>query len=132
MTDEEDIGKSARYADDIIRRNRYVTVAYSVKAREAFSSGDFSRVIEYKHLVFSHSTFAYDEYEEYCYMLMTGIRLYNESGETYSAGICLDELAAAVDSVHTMSERLSTLGRMIKDQPKTVLPDDIEIFVNSD
>ncbi len=132
LISEEDIKKADKIADSIISRNKYVTLAYTVKARRAYLDGDFASVIEYKQEVFEKAYFAYDEYEEYCYMLITGIALYNRAGDTSSARICINELKAAADSVHTAENRLSTLGAKIKDQPKTRLPDDIEEYLKSE
>lgn len=129
---ETDLQKADAMADDILTRNESVTVAYSVKARYAYSKGDFAKVIEYKQQIFDRTTFAYEEYEEYCYMLINGFALYRQAGDTYSAQICAKELKAAADSVHTAENRLSSLGAKIKDQPETQLPEDIEKYLESE
>ena len=123
---ETDKGKSYKLADDIIRRNQYVTVAYSVKARQAYAKGDFKSLIQRKNKIFEKAPFAYDEYQEYCYMLITGYELYNEAGDTASAKVCMDELKSTVAKVHSIENKLSNLGKKIKDQPVNRLPDDIE------
>ncbi len=131
LISETDSNKAKEIADDIISRNEYVTVAYSLKAKTYYSEGDFSNVIKYKKMIFDKAPFAYEEYKEYCYMLITGISLYNEAGDTSSAKICLNQLKSAADSVHTLKDKLSPLGAKIKDQPKTELPDDIEDYLKS-
>lgn len=131
LTSESNIDKACEIADEIINRNEYVTVAYSAKARNAYSQGDFAKVIEYKNQIFDRSTFAYEECSEYCYMLINGISLYNQAGDTYSAQICLKELELAADSVHTADDRLSSLGAKIKDQPETILPEDVENYLKT-
>lgn len=128
---ENDTEKANEIADDIINRNEYVTVAYSFKARTYFSEGDFSNVIKYKNMIFDISPFGYEEYEEYCSMLITGISLYEEAGDTSSAEICLNQLKYAADSVHGSKDMLSSLGAKIKDQPKTKLPDYIEEYLET-
>lgn len=109
-------------ADRIIERNENVTLAYSAKARCAYSKGDFSKVIEYKNKVFDIAPFAYEEYEEYCTMLITGISLYERAGDKSSADVCRRELISCRDRLASNDSRLSHEGRMIKDQPTTVLP----------
>lgn len=131
LINETDSNKANEIADDIISRNEYVTVAYSLKAKTYYSEGDFSNVIKYKKMIFEKAPFAYEEYKEYCYMLITGISLYNEAGDTSSAKICLNQLKSAADSVHTLKNKLSPLGAKIKDQPETELPDDIEDYLKS-
>ena len=114
-----------KMADRILERNKYVTVAYSAKARYAYSQGDFANMIKYKKKAINTAVFAYDEYEDFCYMLINGIYLYEKSGDNYSANVCCKELIAVIDDLQKNTERLSELGRMIDDQPKTQLPDEI-------
>ena len=130
LTREDDDERAAELADDIIKRNEYATVAYSVKARQAYSDGDFAKLIEYKNEIFEKAPFDYDEYEEYCYMLINGYLLYGKSGDSASAAVCLRELKKTAETVRTLDERLSELGASIKDQPKTTLPDDIMKYVD--
>ena len=62
-----------KIADRILARNKYVTVAYSAKARYAYSKGDFANVIKYKKKAIDTAVFSYDEYEDFCYLLIKGI-----------------------------------------------------------
>lgn len=112
-------------ADRILARNKYVTVAYSAKARYAYSKGDFANVIKYKKKAIDTAVFSYDEYEDFCYLLINGIYLYEKHGDDYSANVCRKELVATIKELQKNTERLSKLGRMIDDQPKTQLPDEI-------
>lgn len=122
MTDGRELDAQA---DRILGINRYVGVAYSAKARYAYSQGDFLSLIKYKNELFEIAPFCYTDMEEYCYMLIHGISLYTEAGDDYSAGVCRDQLKATVARVAAQSTRLSTLGRLIGDQPQTELPADI-------
>ena len=126
---ESDSRQAERLADDILRRNRYVTVAYSLKARLAYAAGNFAQLIEVKNRIFANAPFAYKEYEEYCYMLITGIQLYEKAGDEASARICRQELHRAARLVHTADSRLSALGAEIRDQPTVELPADIEAYL---
>ena len=129
LIQESDSQQAERLADDILRRNRYVTVAYSLKARLAYAAGNFAQLIEVKNRIFANAPFAYKEYEEYCYMLITGIQLYEKAGDEASARICRQELRRAARSVHTANSRLSALGAGIQDQPTVELPADIEAYL---
>ena len=51
--------------------------------------------------------------------------LYEKHGDDYSANVCRKELVATIKELQKNTERLSKLGRMIDDQPKTQLPDEI-------
>jgi tetratricopeptide (TPR) repeat protein len=118
-------------ADRILERNPYVSVAYSAKARSAYAVGDFAQVIKYKNQVFSVSPFAYAEYVEYAYMLITGIQLYKDIGDTQSATICKQELLALSEALSALENRLSKLGKLIKTQPTLSFPDDLETYISN-
>lgn len=126
---EENIEKADKRADEILSRNEYAMIAYSAKARKAYSDGNFSQVITYKRKIFEKAPFAYEEYEEYAYMLITGIRLYQQAGDSESVQICREELQMVGDRVHNMRRKLSYLGTRIKDQPETQLPEEIERYM---
>lgn len=116
-------------AEKIIDSNEYVYLAYRVKAGEAYSNGDFKKVIEYENKAIELSPFTYETYEEYCYMLINGIYLYNQAGDRYSSSVCEKELVSTVNKLQFLSDKQSKLGKMIKDQPKTELPEEIMNYV---
>lgn len=128
---EDDIVDQNEIADRIISQNEYVQIAYSAKARYAFSQGDFESLISYKNKIFQIAPFSYDEYEDYCYMLIQGIQLYKQAGDEYSTEVCEQQLLKTADRLDRLDDKLSNLGRKIVDQPKTDLPDDIVKYINS-
>lgn len=128
---EDDIVAQNTIADRIISRNEFVQIAYSAKARYAYSQGDFENLIKYKNKVFEIAPFSYEEYEEYCYMLIQGSYLYQQIGDSYSFEYCQKELLKTVDKVKKLDDRLSELGKKIADQPNTQLPDDILLYAEN-
>lgn len=128
---EDDIVTQNEIADRIISQNEYVQIAYSAKARYAFSQGDFESLISYKNKIFQIAPFSYDEYEDYFYMLIQGIQLYKQAGDEYSTEVCEQQLLKTADRLDRLDDKLSNLGRKIVDQPKTDLPDDIVKYINS-
>ena len=125
MIQESDIDKQNVWADDILSSNDNIAIAYSVKARKAYSEGDFTSLIEYKNRIFEIAPFDYDEYEEYAYMLINGIELYSDSGDSQSAEICRQELLRVEEKLNSLNDRLSSLGKMIVDQPTTSFPPEL-------
>ena len=73
--------------------------------------------------------FEYEEYAEYCRMLVYSIQVYERSGDTYSANVCKQELGKVVSALEGLEGRVSKLGSMIKDQPKTKLTGEISVLV---
>ena len=131
LTELEDINEAAELADEILSRNKYVTLAYTVKARQAYSKGEFANLITYKNELLDRAPFQYVEYEEYCYMLINGINLYTKSGDSYSAEVCKKELIKVSQRLEEAEKKVSKLGKMIKDQPITELPENIQNYIGS-
>lgn len=129
LTEEKNKTVAENMADDILSRNKYAALAYTVKARNAFAKGDFKKVMEYKNAVLSIAPFSYSEYREYCNMLVTGITLYKKTGDTESAEICFDELKRVADEVHNIKDRQSPLGLKISSQPVTRLSEKMESYI---
>lgn len=129
LTEFEDMEEAGEIADCILDRNEYVTLAYTIKARQAYAKGDFRNVITYKNMLLEKAPFQYEECEEYAYMLINGISLYTKAGDRQSADVCRKELLALSDRLEQTKTRLSVLGKMIKDQPTTQFPQDIENYI---
>lgn len=129
ITQAEEIEDAVVIADEILERNEYLNIAYSVKAREAYEAGNFTDLINYKNLIFEIAPFQYEEYEEYCYMLINGISLYLQAGDVESVNYCKEELQDVRSRVESIDELLSELGKKIKDQPESELPEDIINYI---
>ena len=125
----EDTAELDVIADGILKRNEYLPIAYSAKARHAFANGDITSLIQYKTKVFEIAPFQYEEYEEYCYMLIHSISLYENAGDEDSAEYCKNELTCVYDVLCSLEKRLSGLGRKIQDIPRTQLPDDVREYI---
>ncbi len=126
---ETDVDRSLAIADDILEKNHHCAIAASVKARSSFSKGDLPTAMEYKNKVFEMTPFDYEEYKEYCQMLVYSFKVYTNMGDTYSAGVCKEELRSVVSRLEGLENRVSKLGLMIKDQPKTKLTGEISALV---
>lgn len=126
---EKDPRRMDEIAREIIERNEYVSAAYSARARCAYSQGDVETMIKYKRAVFEYAPYAYEEYEEYCRMLIHARSLYLRAGDEKSAKYCLNEMKFAQNALAKLEERTSGLGKRIKDQVRTVLPDEITDYI---
>ncbi len=118
--------EAAELGEKILARNEYVSVAYSVVSRYAYTKGDFGKVIEYKTKTIQAAPFAMGEYKEYAKMLITGIKLYSQAGDEKSAKICKNELFALENKLLAQREKVSRLGRMIDLQPTLYFSSDLQ------
>lgn len=124
-------GEFEKIADNIINRNEYVYYAYSQKAKALYTKGDFAGLIKYKNLVFDYAPLAYEEYEEYCYMLINGITLYNNAGDTNSARICKKQLISTRNRYIDNIKKISYFGYKIKAKPKKDFSNDIVTYIQN-
>lgn len=125
LTETTDMVAATIRAEKLLKQNPYVPLAYSVRARNYYEQGDFGALMETKREIFEKFPFLYEEYEEYGYMLINGMLLYEQAGDSASAEVCRQELAALPQLLKQCEERLSPLGKRILDQPQTELPQEI-------
>ena len=126
MKVETNVNACAEIADGILKRNSYVAVAYSVKARQAYARGDFANVIKYKTQTIKTAPFSHTEYWEYAQMLISGVKLYEEAGDQASAEICRKELLSVWKALPAQKNRLSKYGAAIVTQPRLNFPQELK------
>ena len=105
------------YADKILDLNRFVSLAYSAKARKAFGDGDIEKMIEYKKKAIGYAKYSIEEYRDYREMLEIAEDLYSQAGDMQSAEFCagcIDEIEGMLEDVR---EGTSWLGWRIDDKP---------------
>ncbi len=115
-------GEEAEIGEEILKRNKYVSVAYSAVGRYAYSKGDFGKLIEYKKKAIEAAPFAAGEYNEYAEMLLVGIQLYTKAGDQTSADFCVKELFALEEMHKAQKNKVSQLGSMIDLQHELYFP----------
>ena len=129
LEQEQDLEKANELADQILAQNKAFFAPYSIKAKYYYAQGDFGNVIENQRIALAQSPFNHTEYEAYCKMLAVGIGLYQQAGDLASADICRQELLATAKQLSENASRLSKLGKMIDDQPNTVLSQELQDYV---
>jgi hypothetical protein len=130
LEQEKDLDAANALAEEILAQNTSFYAPYSIKAKYCYSKGDFGGVIQNERAALERNPFLHTEYEAYCKMLITGIDLYKKAGDNSSAQICQKELLAVYRQFSENTQRLSHLGKMIKDQPVTELSAQIREYIN--
>ena len=111
----------AELADSILEVNRHVSVAYSAKARAAFSEGDVEAFIKYKLIAIQMAPYQYEEYTDYLDSLVYCTKLYLQADDMESAEFCVEQAEKIPKMLEEVGERTSSLGWRIKDRPKAAL-----------
>ncbi len=123
LSEAETAGEMEDIAERIFRMSDSVSVAWSARARAAFSRGDFGTMIECKRRCIALQRYALDEYLDYFDMLEVGVTLYRQAGDAQSAAYCLQCLREIPAMLEQVREETSALGWRIQNQPITTLPD---------
>lgn len=129
LTEEINNEKMNEMADRILEQNEYVSIAYSAKARYAYSVGDFGKVISYKKDVFKYAPYQIEEYNEYCRMLIIGIQLYEQNGDIDSAEYCKNELLEVPEILKSVEKKTDELAFRLTDKPQLTLDDEILNYI---
>ena len=89
-------------------------------------------MIKYKDKAIENAPLIGEEYVDYIRMLLIGEQMLLESGDRASASFCDDKIRSVLDKFEHMSDKLSSFGKNINDQPETELPEEIkEILVQN-
>ncbi len=129
MVNSETTEDMNQKADEILKINDSVAIAYEVKANYAFSLGDFEKVIEYKEKDIALSRYNPEKYEAYIDMLMIGIDLANEAGYTDYVQYFAEIITDIPNRMETERNELSFLAYYIDDKPEHYLSDTYEGYV---
>ena len=101
-------------------------MAFDAKAAYSFSMGDFSEMIKYKDQALKKAPLITTEYFDYIQMLIIGVSLYYEAGDTYSAEFCRNKIVNLLDQLNSIDDKISILGSMIIDQPNKDIPSELK------
>ena len=121
LTQAETTEQMKEIADDLISRNEYISVAYSARARTAFSEGNVRGFIEDKLRAIELAPYQYDEYIDYLEILVYCENLYLENGNMEDAKICAEKAAEIPDMLDELREKTSFLAWRINDRPQVTL-----------
>ena len=114
----------------IVAQNSATYIPYIIKSKQAYANGDFNLLISYNRELLSRAPFHYENYESYALMLIDGIRKYDSVNDYESVKFCTQELLMVKSALDKIPSKLSALGEMIVDQPKTEFPQEILDFID--
>ncbi len=121
LTEAETIEEMENYADEILESNSHSAIAYSAKARAAFSRGEIEQFIQYKIKAIDLAPYQYEEYLDYLDCLFFAFSEYQKAGETNSAEMCLKRVESVYGMLEELQERTSSLAWKIDDLPRVTL-----------
>ena len=123
LVNANDIKEANYHAEKIIRHNKNSSLAYSTKARIAFSEGNFEEMILNKERAIELTRYSLPEYLDYFDMLLAGISLYTDVNDSHSANYCKERLLAIPAMLDEVLQSTDPLAWRITDKPGLELPE---------
>lgn len=117
-------------SDKILALNKSCSLAYSAKARAAFSSGDIALMMEYKTKAIELNRYSLNEYLDYIDMLRVAASLFVQAGDDGSASYCVNEILNVVQRIDAVKNGTSDLGWKINDKPELDLPPEYQELID--
>lgn len=131
LPESEDIKQMEETADKILSYNSSVSLAYSAKARAAYSKGDFERMIYYKKQAISLSKYVLEEYLDYFDMLLIGVQLYTKNQDSQSAEYCRRCILEIPDMIKSVLDSTDSLAWRINDKPELTFPNKYQKIIDT-
>lgn len=130
LEQERSLEKADQLSLRILSENTACYLPYSIQAQCAYLKGDIAQAIQNKRIVLQKAPFCYGEYEQYCLMLIHASRACLQNGDIEGGLACQKELCQVAQQLADAEQRMSKLGKAIKDQPRFELPKEIQDYVN--
>lgn len=112
-----------RLADQILRTNQSVSLAWSAKSKAAYAKGNFAKLMLYKEKAISLAKYETSEYLDYFNMLYTGMLLYEQAGDYESAAVCRRKMNDIPNMMQKVLDESDPLAWKIHEKPKLSLPE---------
>ena len=131
LQDSKDASEYDALGSRILSLNDSCSIAYSARARAAFSRGDLYSMMELKKKAISLNRYSLAEYLDYFDMLYYGASLFIQNADNGSAQICINEMLNIPVSLEEVRSSTSDLGWKIDDQPELDLPQEYLDIIGS-
>jgi O-antigen ligase len=121
LSEIESVEELQEKADEILKENEHVAIAYSAKARALFSQGEVEGFIKNKLTALQMAPYQYEEYTDYLDTLAYCEGEYIQKKDMDSAKSCLLRAEQVPGMLETVKKKTSMLGWKIKDRPEVTL-----------
>lgn len=121
LSEIESVEELQEKADEILKENEHVAIAYSAKARALFSQGEVEGFIKNKLTALQMAPYQYEEYTDYLDTLAYCVGEYIQKKDMDSAKSCLLRAEQVPGMLETVKKKTSMLGWKIKDRPEVTL-----------
>ena len=118
-------------ADQILKLNRYSSIAHSARANAALAKGDVLKMITEKEQAISCARYSLEEYTDYFDKLYAVMYQYYTAGDIGSAEVCRQKLLGIPQMLSETQASTSAVADFLGDQPDLTLPQEYLAAVSS-
>ncbi len=108
-------------ANQIIRQNKHIALAYDAKAMVSLSEGDYDKMIIFKKKSIENKKYDISVYEDYLKMLSQAITAENNAGNRNKVETYANEIYAVPEMLQKVKDGTDPLAYKINDKPELEL-----------
>ena len=131
MNETEDFDFANKKAESVLKMNKYVYSAYTLKAADYLSAGDINNFIIFENKALDCNKYNIDEYERYGRLLINIIETYNKTESRGVINYCEEELVNIQNRLDSVEKTTSSLAWNIKDKPNLKLSSELEKYIEN-
>lgn len=131
LTTIEDIKELDSTADKILRLNSSSSIAYSARARAAFSQGNVQSMIYYKLKAIENYKYNLQEYEDFIDYLNRSVAMYLGNKDEQSAMKTVEYIVLTDKMIEDVKASTSDLAWKINDKPNLDLPESYRSLIEA-
>ena len=127
----EDVNIAKETAESVIKRNKYIPIAYDALATISQYTGDFDKAVEYKIMSLNATKFELAEYIDYFNVLKTGYEYYTKTENNRKVEQYKQKILDIPDMINSILTEVNPLAKKINVTPDLTLPDEVQEYINS-
>lgn len=121
LTEQTEIVKANRYANEIIENNKYVAIAYNIKALNELENENYNDVCEYKEKAIELDKYNPKEYEDYIMLLSKILDKIVRNNDDTNTLKYINKVLEIPNTIKNVERNTTSLAKKIKDSSKIEL-----------
>ena len=131
LTEQQETIKANRYANEIIKNNKHVSIAYNIKALNELENENYSKVCEYKEKAIELNKYSSKEYEDYIILLSKILDKTVRNGDGENTLKYINKVLEIPNMVEQVENNTTSLAKKIRDSSKIELNDQTLQYINN-
>lgn len=121
LTNVQDVTEAYEIANELLKNNKYISIAYKAKANYAYYTENWEQMIENQKRVISLNKYDIKEYEEYIFMISNGLEKTIKQNQNENTKYLIKEALNVRKLLEVVKQNTSQLAYKIIDKPELEL-----------